>query len=313
MKKSNKIYIIGAGAIGKALAVFLQSEKRDVQLVRGSIDNEQAYFEKIRLVYNQVETIEEEILVTTLSNLSEMNGIVLVTTKSFSNDIIAKKLKEKRGNFSIIIMQNGLNIEQPFEQVGLRNIYRCVLFTTSQISKDGDVMFKSVAPSAIGSLQGENGEVEELVRHINTARFQFRSEENILNLIWEKAIINCAFNSICPLLEIDNGIFHRNTKALSLAEVIVRECLDVAMEYQIALEEKAVYEKLLLISKRAEGQLISTYEDIRNGRKTEIDSLNLEMARLAEKIGKPELVKVTKFLGEMIMIKSRLASQFRFQ
>jgi 2-dehydropantoate 2-reductase len=304
MKLNNKIYIIGSGAIGKALAVFLQSEKRNVQLVRGRVDNEQAHFEKITVVYNQAETLEEQISVTTLSNLLEIDGIVLVTTKSFSNDTIAKKLKEKRGDFPIIIMQNGLNIERPFEHLELKNIYRCVLFTTSQISKNGDVMFKSVAPSAIGSLQGENDEAEGLVQQINTQRFQFRSEENILNLIWEKAIINCAFNSICPLLEIDNGIFYRNAMALNLAEVIVRECLDVAKEYQIALVEKTIFEKLLLISKRAEGQLISTYEDIRNGRKTEIDSLNLEMARLAEKVGKPELVRVTKFLGEMIAIKS---------
>lgn len=33
------IYIIGSGAIGKALAVFLQQENKPVILVRGSVDH----------------------------------------------------------------------------------------------------------------------------------------------------------------------------------------------------------------------------------------------------------------------------------
>jgi 2-dehydropantoate 2-reductase len=64
--------------------------------------------------------------------------------------------------------------------------------------------------------------------------------------------------------------------------------------------------KNLLISERSDGQLISTYNDIRKKRRTEIESLNLEMAKLAKSIGEPELVPYTKAFGLMILAKSEL-------
>ncbi|HCZ36261.1 MAG TPA: ketopantoate reductase, partial [Cytophagales bacterium] len=39
MTNLNNIYIIGAGAIGKALAVFLNRAGKNVTLVRGSVND----------------------------------------------------------------------------------------------------------------------------------------------------------------------------------------------------------------------------------------------------------------------------------
>ncbi len=44
-----RIYIIGSGAIGKALAVFLALENKKVTLIRGSIDNQPMYKESTAL------------------------------------------------------------------------------------------------------------------------------------------------------------------------------------------------------------------------------------------------------------------------
>jgi 2-dehydropantoate 2-reductase len=51
------------------------------------------------------------------------------------------------------------------------------------------------------------GILENIILQLNNSHFQFRAEENIQPLIWKKAINNCIFNSICPLLETDNGSF----------------------------------------------------------------------------------------------------------
>ena len=42
---------------------------------------------------------------------------------------------------------------------------------------------------------------------VNHRWFPFRTEEQIERKVWKKAILNAVFNSICPLLGIDNGIF----------------------------------------------------------------------------------------------------------
>jgi 2-dehydropantoate 2-reductase len=61
-----------------------------------------------------------------------------------------------------------------------------------------------------------------------------------------------------------------------------------------------------MISKNPDGQLISTLQDLKNGNETEIDFLNLEIARIAEEMTPKIAVGRTKILGELISIKSRL-------
>lgn len=302
--KTEKIYIVGSGAIGKALAVFLQHENKDVILIRGSIDDRSATEDLITVTNQENRQFRQKITTTTFSHLDTINGIVLIAAKSFANTRLAEKLKDKKGEFSIVLLQNGLNIEQPF--ASFDKVFRCVLFSTSQMVGENNVTFKTVTASLVGSMPGRNDNPDELVNQISTPHFDFKGDPNILRYVWEKAIINCAFNSICPLLETDNGIFHRNAEAGNLAKTVIGECVALAGTCGIELSQREIEEKLLLISQRADGQLISTYEDIRNKRRTEIESLNLEVARLAEEAGVPELVSHTRLLGKMIQIKSTL-------
>ncbi len=300
MKRNDKIYIVGAGAIGKALAVFLQHENKDVILVRGSVDNVPDDKVGITVTNQDNQIFQQEVSTTTFSNLTAINGIVLITAKAFANAELAKKLKAKPGSFSIVLLQNGLNIEKPF--AAFENVFRCVLFSGGQVINNNEVAFKMVAPSPVGNLHGKNSGA--IINQINNPHFRFRSEPNISKYIWEKVIINCAFNSICPLLEADNGIFHRSAEAAKLARIIIEECVALAGKYKIELDPAEIEKDLMLISKYSEGQLVSTYQDIINKRETEIESLNLEISRLADEIEMPELVPTTQLLGKMIQLKS---------
>ncbi len=299
--RNTDIYIVGSGAIGKALAVFLKRENKQVKLIRGSVDklpNE----ESVVTVIGKDNTYQERITTTTFSNLSVINGIVLIATKTFANTQIAQKLRGIKGDFSIVLLQNGLNIERPFKNFS--KVYRCVLFSTSQVTGDNQVRFKTVAASPIGNLKGKNEGLDNLIRQISSPEFEFCEEPSIIKYVWTKAIINCVFNTICPLLEIDNGIFHRNSDTKNLAKEIIGECVSLAEVEGIFLDKKEIMENLMLISQKSDGQLISTYVDILNKRQTEIESLNLEIAKIAEEVGQAELVKNTRLLGQLILTKS---------
>ena len=303
---SKNIYIIGAGAVGKVLAVMLSTQNRKAILVRGSIDNQKAYLENIRVIVNDRKVVEAEIEVTTLSNLQKIDGTIIIAAKAFANKSLAKKLRNKTGNSPLVIMQNGLGVENAFADLNYPNIYRCVLFVSSQNIKSNEISYKPIAASPIGYISGNNSGLEEIIQQLNSPDFEFRPEDNIKQAVWEKAIVNCVFNSICPLLNADNGIFYQEDKVLHVAKQIIEECVALANELGIELNEKTIEERVLLISKSSAGQLISTLQDIRNRRKTEIDSLNLEIARIARDLGKEDLVSRTKLLGELIQIKSEI-------
>ncbi|MEO7992006.1 MAG: 2-dehydropantoate 2-reductase [Chryseolinea sp.] len=300
------IYIIGSGAVGKVLAVALQRSGKKVTIIRGSVDDQSKHIERIHVELENKTKQEAEIEVNTLSNFSELKGIIVLTNKSYGNRALANALKEKVKHSPLVILQNGLGVEQPFIDAHFPEIYRCVLFVTSQTIGENMLRFKPVSVSPIGIIEGNAVKLNLIVEQLNSPEFTFRAEHNIQTIIWKKAIVNCVFNSICPLLETDNGIFHRDENVLAIAKRVIEECITISSAKGIKLDAKEVIESLLLISKSSDGQLISTLQDIRNKRQTEIDTLNFEIVRIAHTLGKEDLVKETKLLGELVKLKSEL-------
>ncbi|MDP4265786.1 MAG: 2-dehydropantoate 2-reductase N-terminal domain-containing protein, partial [Bacteroidota bacterium] len=107
------IYIIGSGAIGKVLAVCLGNDGRKVVLLRGSVDNGETHRENISVTLPSQE-IEAEVTIDTLGNYRSLEGLVVLCNKSYGNAALADALKQKIGNSPIILMQNGLGVEQAF-------------------------------------------------------------------------------------------------------------------------------------------------------------------------------------------------------
>jgi 2-dehydropantoate 2-reductase len=304
---SEKIYILGAGAIGMALAVNLLRNGRSVAAVRTSNSNYAWETIQVLVECDQSLTIEAPLEMVSLSKLDRLGaGTIVITAKATANRFLASELRDKKSSGPIVIMQNGIGVESPFINAGFPDIYRCVLYATSQEQQQNFFRFRSVAASPIGTLIGDTQKLSHLVTQLSTPKFQFRVEERIKEEIWKKAIMNAVFNSVCPLLEVDNGIFCRDKMVAEIALGIIEETVEVTKRIGLNLETKGLMEQLLMISKRSDGQLISTLQDLKNGNETEIDFLNLEIARIAGEMTPKIAVGKTKILGELIAIKSRL-------
>jgi 2-dehydropantoate 2-reductase len=306
-QKHNTVYIIGAGSIGRSLAVFLKQAGNDVTLIRGSVDGLTAVSDKITISLPDGSTVTEAVDVKTFNDLGRIDGIVVITAKAYANSDLADKLALQGTHYPVVLLQNGLHIEQPFIERGFLQLYRCVLFVTSQFAGENMVSFKPVAACPVGLIRGNLAQLQGVVTHLNTVHFSFKTETDIQPVIWKKVTVNCVFNSVCPLLNVDNGIFHRNNAALDIAKRVIRECVTVAALCGVKLNEEQVVETLLAISRSSDGQLISTLQDINHHRPTEIDTLNMEIARIAKELGKEALVTETRLLGELTAIKSGLS------
>lgn len=306
MNIHDRIFILGSGAIGLALAVHLINHNREAILVRTSRDDVSEKKIVVSMKNVKGEITKAAINMISLSKLEELNGIIVIATKSYVNEIIALKLLKKKINSPLVVMQNGLGVEDPFIKRSFSEIYRCILFATSQTFQDYFIQYKPVAPSPIGIIKGNNHNLQKIVAMLDTPGFQFSIEERIQEKIWQKAIINSVFNSICPLLEIDNGVFFRNEEVTRIASEIIKECLLVASASGINLTADQLLQQVLKISELSNGQFISTLQDIKNKRETEINSLNLEIARIAEKLELKMHVEKTELLGRLILIKSEI-------
>lgn len=303
------IYVLGSGAVGFPLAAYLAKAGRNVVAVRTSSKDVPKSTVTVT-VENETNGITTPVETISLSNLASLDGTIVVTAKSYANEAIALALKEKAATGPVVIMQNGVGVEKPFLEAHFSPIYRCILYITSQASSEYGFRFRPVTASPIGIadgiVDGDDSTLEQVVGQLNTAGFPFRPEANIQREIWKKAIINSVFNSICPLLDVDNGVFARDEATAGLAREVVRECVTLTDRLHIGLSEREIMEQIMLISKSSDGQLISTLQDINLGRRTEIESLNLEIARVAAAMQPGLDLPRTEFLGKMILAKSSL-------
>jgi 2-dehydropantoate 2-reductase len=303
MGVQDTVYILGAGAIGFPLAAHLAAAGRPVVAVRTS-RSDVARASIVVTVQGDGEPISVPVETVSLAALTELAGTIVVATKSYANAALAQSLRPKSGASPLVVLQNGLGVEQPFLDAGFPEIYRCILYVTSQASADTVFVTRPVTASPIGVIVGNEAGLERSVAALSTRGLPFRAEPNIQREIWKKAIVNAVFNSLCPLLERDNGIFARESEVASLAREVVRECITLTERLGLALGEGELMEQILTISRRSDGQLISTLQDLRAGRPTEIASLNLEIARVAAALQPSLTLPRVELLGRLVVAKS---------
>ena len=302
------IYILGSGAVGLALAASLIEAGRNVTLVRTSHSGISRKW--VDITVNEMEKRPSTYAVETasLDQLHTLTGIIAVTAKAFANDAIAAQLKYKAGHDNpIVLMQNGLDIEEPFIEAGFSEVYRCVLYVTSQKKGPFKAQFRSVKSSPIGVMAGNGADLQSVVDMLHTTAFHFHTAENILLAIWQKVIFNAVFNTICPMLDTDNGIFVRDAEVAGLAGEIIKECCQVAAAFGLRIDPVQISSQLLVLSKGSYGQNCSTLEDINNGRETELSVLNQAIVQTAAKHAPHVDLSTTRLMGEVTMLKAKQA------
>lgn len=303
MDQTETVYVLGAGAIGLPLAAYLAAAGRPAVAVRTSRKDVAKATVTVTL-RNGADRLTTSVETISLAQLPRLAGTIVVAAKSHANKALALELKERAATGPLVIMQNGVGVEKPFLDAHFAPIYRCVLLITSQAAAEYEFTVRPIASSPIGVIAGDEVGLRKCVDALTTDRFPFHAEANIQREIWKKAIINSAFNSICPLLDVDNGVFVRDAEAAQLAREVVRECLLLTDRLNVGLSENELMEQIMRISKGSDGQLISTLQDIRSARPTEIEFLNLEIVRQAASL-KPALrLPAVELLGKMIAAKS---------
>jgi 2-dehydropantoate 2-reductase len=301
------VYVLGSGAIGSTLAAHLAAKGKDVIAVRTSRDDVSPGRITVAIHNGMGAVLKASVKTVSLSKLARLDGIIVLTTKSYANTALAAALVKKAATGPVIIMQNGIGVERPFRESQFAHIYRCVLYVTGQATSENEFTFRPIASSPIGKVKGFESGVEKCVEALTTPGFPFHVERNMQREVWRKTIINSVFNSICPLLDVDNGVFVRDQRVADLAREIVGECVIVAGNTGIHLTELDLMEQIMKISRGSEGVLISTLQDIKNGRETEIENLNLEIVRIASSLTPNVDLSRTALLGNLILAKSRPA------
>lgn len=318
-----KVSFLGAGAIGAMFGALLRESQSDLQvqlIVRGDFGNE--------LIRNQfVEIVgpwgSKQVPVGCSSDCNDIVGsdFVFVTVKSQDTQSILEDAASHLGNATVVSIQNGINDTAYSDFVPHDRLVMGMTSTNMAVTKPGQVSMQLDGVTMFGGSHGNQAneasrQVATLFQAIRVPGLHFAFHDNILGIRYNKLSINalgyasCLSNSNFMNEAIGAKHWRRN-----IGMPIIRECRSVLQQANIKMERMpgrsdiGRLEKLMRIMEiPVLGQVIrltirsrferspivfSLLQDLRRGKKTEVDSINGQFVKLAKMVGCEALINDT--------------------
>jgi len=268
-----KAGIVGAGALGSLFAHILQRAGIPFSIY----EKDQSVVDKINssglsLNENDIIDIIHPSISTKPGILTDAD-IIILFVKSYSTEDAVKDIISSLKNDSIIIsLQNGLgNFESISRYIPTDRI---VLGTTTiGATKTGfsSVSFGGKGSITIGSSSADS--IEKADNLFSKAGLQFTRIFNPHIAVWKKAVINAGINPIAAILDIRNGEILEIPYAMELQKQVVIESVKAAKAAGIPLDNETMLNEVREICGKTAANVCSMLQDIRNNRRTEIDSI----------------------------------------
>jgi 2-dehydropantoate 2-reductase len=174
----------------------------------------------------------------------------------------------------VISLQNGVdNAERLAGALG-RDVIPCAVYVACEMVGPGHVRHFGRGELIIGPSPAS----EALARLLSDAAIPTTVSATVRDALWEKLIINCAYNALSAIPQLTYGQVVAVEGATELMRTIVDECIAVARASGIAVPAD-MQEKTLALVNTMPGQQSSTAQDLARGKPTEIDYLNGHVVR----------------------------------
>ncbi|HSV96232.1 MAG TPA: 2-dehydropantoate 2-reductase [Spirochaetota bacterium] len=279
-----KAGIVGGGAVGSLFAAFFHSA--EVEFTLYEKDPVLARAMAGGLTVNMPDgEISFRPDIASIPAIVAGCDIVFIFVKSYSTDDAMRDITPVLKDSTLVVtLQNGIGNREIVERHLPAERVVCGSLTIGATRIDATTVSYGGTGSVVigGSDPGAVGAVQALLELAGVpVETQGRPDE----VIWRKAVINAAINPIGALLEIPNGGILESPDALVLQEAVVDECAAVAASRGIAIDARELNEATRDVCRKTAANLCSMLQDLRAGRRTEIDSINGAMARFGREAG----------------------------
>jgi 2-dehydropantoate 2-reductase len=227
--------------------------------------------------------------------------LVLFSVKTVDTERTAELLSPYLASETIVVsLQNGVdNVERINLAAGIQAIPAVVYIAVAMTglgrirhSGRGDLIMGD--PSR--NRYARQRELAEVAATFVRAGVPCRISEDITTELWQKLIMNCAYNAISALARTKYGRIAENAGSVELIKQVIDEAVAVGEAAGVRLSADAMVAAALKLGSEAMPEAVSsTAQDISRGKLTEIDSLNGFLVRKGAETGVPTPVNQTLY------------------
>jgi 2-dehydropantoate 2-reductase len=300
-----RILILGAGAVGLSLAARLSSYCEEVQAVCRPRHAEAIarHGFKMNGIWGDG---TYRIHATTEVSGGHPFDYCIVTSKSLDTREICETNRRHLEGCQLVSLQNGIGNEEILAEFSPLVIGGTII-TGFEWRGDGQVhVTVEAGPIRLGRFPaGSDEPVQRLVALFARAGLPVEESHEIRGNLWAKTLYNCALNPLGAILDVPYGELSAEP-SWKLITGIIEEAFAVCGKEGVKLPWESAGEYLAYLKDTqlpaTAGHHSSMLQDLRNGRKTEIDFINGAVCRLGRLHGIATPVNQT--LVELIRFKS---------
>jgi 2-dehydropantoate 2-reductase len=295
-----RIAVLGAGAVGGYFGGMLARAGAPVTLIGRAAQAEAIARDGLAIEWaDRRETIS--VAAATDPAAARDADVVLVCVKSSDTGAAARSLQPHLGaDTAVLSLQNGVDNGQRLRAVLAQPVFATVVYVGAVNVAPGVVRHAGRGDLVLGPLAPDRARDASLVARAQSLAAMFERalvpcvvSEAIEADLWRKLAINCVYNAISAVGHADYGRILAHGPTRDLLPGIVAECVAVARADDVALDEASLLRAALEVGAAMATQISSTAQDMRRGRRTEIDALNGYVAKRGAALGVPAPINRT--------------------
>ncbi len=295
-----KIVVVGPGAIGCLFAALLKEAGNDVTL----LDKEPERARRISQTGIRIEGIggARTVPIAAEADPSVIGAadFVCICVKSYDTLSAVKHALPLIGpRTAVVSLQNGLgNAEQI---AGVAGAEKVICATTSQGSTSlgaGHVRHAGLAPTFVAPFTGSK-RAAEFVKTLNKSGIEAQLLDNAAAMLWSKAVVNAAINPVTAIWKVPNGQVIERADLRKIAFDAAEEAENVARAKGVSLLFDKAAAEVESVCRKTRDNISSMLQDVRRGRRTEIDAINGVIVKEGRNLGMK--APVNEMLVERVM------------
>ena len=284
---NQKIYVLGAGAVGCYFGGMLARAHQDVTFIARPERVEALNASGLEM---DCKAFHETIQVKASSDLSTLKDadLVLLSVKSLDTERTLAGIKSFLPSKAVILsLQNGVaNIDIASKMIA-NPVYAAVVYVAAEMIGQSTMKHHGRGELLVGSLGAasptDDQSLSEICGLFEGAGVPCSIAPQIKRDMWLKFLVNCSFNAISGIGQISYGEMVKSPEIVKLIEEITKEFLAIAAFEGIKISMSEAFSANDSIARTMVTQVSSTAQDLARGKITEMDFLNGYIVELGKR------------------------------
>ncbi len=265
---SLNIGIIGGGAVGLLFGYYLAKENTVTIYTKTEEQARVLERDGVKLEVNN-RTSSRTVGARKLETINLNHDILFIAVKQYDIPFVLSKITPLAQISTIVFLQNGMGHLKLMSSLDIMDVIIGIVEHGVLKKSENHIVHTGIGITKLSSFRGSVDSVFSIFNGENALFFPAQLEEDWLENMTSKLVINSVINPLTALYKIENGELLRNNYYFETMRILFNEITSVLP----IKNEQALWDKILSICKSTEKNRSSMLRDIELGKMTEIESI----------------------------------------